>query len=219
MSLRSKTIVMAGLIAAITAPSAASANSGDDAKWIVQAGVTRLSLRDEVTLNLGGAPVPGAALKTSPHYTPSIQIGRFVTRQLAVTATLGLPPHIDVNGAGSIAGAGKLGEATYGPSAFTLRFYPRRSGTVQPYVGAGLSYMVVFSTKDGSMQNLKLSDIVGPAVEGGANIMLAPQYGIFLDVKKALLRPSTSGTFAGLPATGRARIDPWVFSAGATFKF
>jgi outer membrane protein len=189
----------------------------DTSRWTIRAGLTSLSLADRINLNVGGAPFPGAALSTFEHHTPTVQIGYFVTPHVAVNATLGLPPTIDVYGGGTIGALPKLGRVTYGPTALTVQYHPLRSGRIRPYVGAGLSYMIVFGTKDGAFRNLKVSNDLGAAFEAGSDFMINRKWGMFIDIKKALLRPRSTGTFDGLPVAGKTRLDPWAFSAGASF--
>jgi outer membrane protein len=191
----------------------------DETKWMLKAGLTNLSLADKVKLSVGGAPYPGAGLSTFEHHTVSVQIGRFLTPNIAINATLGLPPSIDVFGAGSIGALPKLGEVTYGPTMLTLQYHPTRSGRIRPYIGAGVSYMIVFDTKDGAFQNLRVNNDLGPAFEAGADFMINDRWGIFADAKKAFLRPKAFGTFQGLPVEGKTKLDPWAFSGGVSFHF
>lgn len=199
----------------------------DTTKWTVRAGLSSLRLADAVDLNVGGAPFAGAGLSTFEHATPTVQIGRFLTDHIAVNATLGLPPHINIYGGGTIGVlpdgkggfTGKLGEITYGPTALTLQYHFTRQGRIRPYVGVGASYMITFATKDGAFGNLKVGDDLAPAFEAGTDIMVANKLGLFIDVKKALLRPTAYGTFQGNTVVGKTRLDPWVFSGGVAFHF
>lgn len=198
-----------------------SSNAADlspyDHKWTVRAGLTSLSLADRLDLSVGGAAFPGADISTFEHQTPTVQIGYMVTPNVAVNATLGLPPKINVYGGGTIGALPKLGQVTYGPTALTLQYHPIRSGWIRPYVGAGLSYMIVFGTEDGAFEDLEVTNDLGWAFEAGADFMVARNWGMFVDVKKAGLRPRATGTFMGAPVVGKARLDPWAFSAGVVF--
>lgn len=213
--------IHAGLLAHMNRGGAAGAASADlgpsDSKWVIRAGLTSLTLADKVDLSVGGAPFPGAGLSTFEHYTPTVQVGYMITPQVAVNATLGLPPTIDVYGAGSIGALPKLGRVTYGPTALTVQYHPLTSGWIRPYVGAGLSYMIVFGTKDGAFQNLKVGNDLGWALEAGTDLMIGRRWGLFFDVKKAGLRPRATGTFASAPVVGKTRLDPWAFSGGLVF--
>lgn len=191
----------------------------DDSTWMIRGGFTSLSLADRIDLSVGGAPFPGADLSTFEHHTPTVQIGRFLTRNIAVNATLGIPPTIDIYGGGTIGALPKLGRVTYGPTALTLQYHPIRHGRIRPYVGAGLSYMIVFDTDDGAFENLEVGNDLALAFEAGTDLMITSRWGLFLDVKKALLRPVSTGNFMGLPVVGQTRLDPWAFSGGAVLRF
>jgi outer membrane protein len=197
-------------------PAAAQERSPD---WIVHLGLTRLSLADKIKLTFNGAPVPGAGIHTEPSYTPTVEVSRFVGEHLAVALTVGLPPHISIQGRGALQPFGKLAETTYGPAVLTLQYHPLRSGPVRPYVGAGAAYMIIFSTKDAAFRNVKIDNDLSPALEAGADIMVNDRFGIFLDAKKAFLRTTSEGTFGGAPVVGKVRLDPWAFTAGVTAHF
>ncbi len=191
---------------------------------VVKLGMTALRLADQAKLNAGGAPLAGASLSTFEHGTPTVQLGYFLTPNIAVNAIGGLPPKIDIYGAGSIGPAtigadNKVGKLTYGPMALTLQYHPITTGRVRPYVGAGISYMLVFKTKDAAMQDLKVSNDIGPAFEAGVEVLATNKVGVFLDVKKALLRPKASGRLGTIPVTGRAKTDPLAMTAGLSFRF
>lgn len=192
----------------------------DTTKWTVRAGLTSLTLADKVALSVAGAPYPGAGLSTYEHWTPTIQVGRFVTDNIAFNLTVGIPPKIGIRAAGpGIGGLPKLGQVTYGPTAFTLQYHFTRSGRIRPYVGIGASYMIVFDTADGAFQDLRVDNDLGAAFEAGTDIMITNRVGLFADVKKALLRPNAYGTFMGDDVVGKARLDPWAFSGGMAFHF
>jgi outer membrane protein len=100
-----------------------------------------------------------------------------------------------------------------------VQYRPLRSGTVQPYVGAGAAYMIVFSTDRRGVPDVEIDDDLSPAVEAGTDIMFNERYGIFLDAKKAFLRTEARGTFGGAPVVGQVKLDPWALSAGGTVRF
>ena len=83
----------------------------DTTKWVLRGGLTSLTLADKVALSVGGAVYPGAGLSTYEHQTPSIQIGRYLTQNIAVNATLGFPPTIDIRGAGTAISETRRGAA------------------------------------------------------------------------------------------------------------
>ena len=190
-----------------------------DPNWFVRGGITLLELDDEIDLVAGGAPVAGAGMQTDTHFTPTVQVGRFIGDHFAVSLTVGLPPHIDINGAGSIAQFGKLAETTYGPMTLTGQYRPISTGPVQPWIGAGAAYMIVFSTGDAAFNDVEIDNDLAPAVEAGADIMVAPNWGFFVEAKRAWLKTESRGTFMGIPVVGDVGLGPWAASAGLTLRF
>ena len=210
-------LALAGLILATVAGPALADSPAD--QWVVRAGISVLTLSNKLDLTVAGAQVPGAELSTVPQVTPTVQIGYYVMPHVVLMATVGLPPHIGLRGGGAIAPYGELGQTTYGPTALTMQFHPFRAGMFRPYVGVGGSYMIIFSTKDGAVHNLKLGNDLAPAFEVGSDVMLNPRYGLFLDVKKALLQSTSTGTLGPYPINGKASIAPFVVSSGVTLRF
>ena len=86
-------------------------------------------------------------------------------------------------------------------------------------MGAGISYMMIFNTTDGAVQNPTLSNDLAPVVEAGTELAFGQPFGLFLEAKKAFLSTKTGGSIGGFPVTGKASIEPWVFSVGATVHF
>ncbi len=211
--------IVAGLMAICAAPAPMQAWADDTGHWFIKPAITQLTLEKKLDLTVGGGAVPGAQLDTKPATTVSVAIGRYISPHWALVATLGLPPHINVNGGGTIAPYGKLLETTYGPMAFTAQYHPVSTGVVRPYVGAGASYMIIFTTKDGSVASTHMTNDLAPVVEVGSDFMINDKRGFFIDLKKALLETKATGTLMGYPVVGKAKIHPLVASAGMNFKF
>lgn len=203
--------------AALFATPACAQDAGT--RWFVRGGVTQLTLADEIKLSVAGTPVDNPGISTESHYTPTTQAGRFIGRNFAVALTVGIPPHIKIQGSKALAPFGTLAETTYGPATLTAQYRPLRTGVVQPYVGAGAAYMIVFSTKDAAFRDVKIDNDLSPALEAGADIMFNKRFGLFIDAKKAFLRTTARGTFGGAPVVGKVRLDPWALSIGGTVRF
>ena len=100
-----------------------------------------------------------------------------------------------------------------------MQYHFNRGGMVQPYVGAGASFLVVFDTKDGVMQNLKAKSSVGTALQAGADVMFNDRWGGFVDVKKAYVSTVAKGTLGGAPVRADVKVDPIVTNVGLTYRF
>lgn len=209
-----------GWVAAMAPATAQEASAPDAAApWLLRFGVANIQNSDKANLNVGGQPIPGAALHFNQIYTPMVEIGYHFTEDFAAVATLGFPPTISASGGGSIAAYGKLEGTTWGPTAFTVQYQPFHDGILRPYVGAGFSYMLIFSTHAAAVQNPGLSNDLAAALEVGTDLALSDQYSLFVEEKKAFLTTKATGTIGGFPLTGTADLSPWVFSAGMSLRF
>jgi len=213
-------IIMSVLVVLGWGGSVTLANAQDlETPWILRLGVANIQNSNDLDLSVGGAPVPGAALHFHQVYTPMAEIGYHFTEEWAAVATVGFPPATSAYGGGSIAAYGKLESFTYGPTALTVQYQPFQWDFFRPYVGAGLSYMIIFSTHAATVQNPGLTNDLAPVVEAGADFALDDRYGLFVEAKKAFLNSDATGTIGGFPLTGTAHIAPWVFSLGVSARF
>lgn len=182
-------------------------------------GVTNLRLRDELALEVGGTEYPGSGMTTFEHQTVTAQFAYYFTEQLAANVTVGVPPTIDIYGAGTIGALPKLGEITYGPTTLTLQWHPVSTGRIRPYAGVGAAYLIVLDTDDGAFSDLEVDNDLGLAFELGVDIQINDTYGLFLEAKKAYLQPEATGTFGGAEVVGQSKLDPWAISTGVGFNF
>lgn len=173
--------------------------------------------------------------------------------QLGLTATYMLTNHFgvgllaatpfkhDINAAGAIAGAGKLGETKHLPPTITAQYYPLDSGSqFQPYVGIGINYTNFFEEKttptltgavDAALgggviddTDLRLDDSFGLAAELGLDVKLTDKLGInaalwWIDIDTtakidAIQNGQTIGT-----AEVDVELDPMVYMVGLSYSF
>lgn len=203
--------LLTGMVAA-----PASAQSRD---WLVHVGPAMLSLADGAEMRVGGIPLDGAGLDTDPQYTAVVEIGRFVAPQIAVSLTLGAPPVAKFDGTGTIEGLGRLGSVRYGPAGLTAQWHPLRDKAFQPYVGAGVTYMHVFNTKDGALTDIHVDDDLGPLIQAGAQYFFTKRMGIFVDAKKGWLRSKANASLGTAPIDADLKLDPLVLNAGLAYRF
>jgi len=188
-------------------------------KWFFHLGPGGIFLSESAKIRSPLGPVAGSDVSIDPQASAIFELGYFVTPEIGVSFTGGLPPLIKIQGAGTIAGLGTLGKAVYGPTALTVQYHFRNFGSFQPYIGAGLSYMHIFSTKDGALTNLKINHTIGPALQVGADFMINEKWGAFVDVKKAFLRTKATGMLGATPIRAWTTVDPLVVHSGITYRF
>lgn len=73
-----------------------------------------------------------------------------------------------------------------------------------------MTYLKVFSTSNGALQNLKVDDNFGGAFIVGADWPLADGYSLTFTLQKLYLKTTASGTMGGQPVTANVRLDPLV---------
>ena len=171
------------------------------------------------TITLGGHPVPGGNLKLSDNVTAVSEIDYFLSPHFSTTLTLGIPPETHADGTGSLAGAGRLGAVTYGPTTALLNYHFSGLGRLRPWIGAGPTLMLVFAHKDGAIQHLNVDSHFGGAIEAGAEYRLGRRFGLYAAVAKLFLTTEGGGTFDGLPVKAHVDLNPLVVKSGLVFHF
>lgn len=207
------------LSAVVALGATATSAAAQDGAWFVHVGPGQLAPDESAVIEAGGGTIPGGDVSIDSSITAAVEIGRFFTPNIAVSFTGGLPPKEDVNGAGTLAGAGKLGELQYGPGAVTAQYHFNRDGRFQPYVGAGFAMMVVFKDDDGAATDLEVENAVGPALQVGADLMFSERFGIFFDYKKAFFDTEATGNLGPVPFTADIQVDPAFLHGGLTVRF
>ncbi|MGI8570636.1 MAG: OmpW/AlkL family protein [Methylocella sp.] len=162
-----------------------------------------------------------------PSYTLGLEAGYFITPNIAIALSAGVPPLIHIkatvfNFAGAL-GTDRLGSARVGPLAGLLQYHFTNFGAFQPYLGAGAAYVIQFAnTSDGILSNFSIDPTFTFVLQGGFDYMLTQNWGVFVDAKKAIyLNPNFQGNLlnTNIHIKTLGKIDPWVASAGITFKY
>lgn len=204
--------------AALGAAGSAAAQDGGY-RFFVHAGPGQLAPDEEAEIKAGGSVIPGGNVSIDSSLTAAVEVGYFVTPEIALSITGGLPPTEDVNGIGSLAPVGKLGELKYGPAAVTAHYHFTQFGRFRPYVGGGLAVMYVFGDDDAAATNLEVENAAGPAVQVGAEYMISDRVGVFADYKKAWFDTEATGNLGPAPFTADIQVNPSFLHAGVSFRF
>ena len=133
----------------------------------------------------------------------------------------------DVVGAGALSGAKLISNANIIPATVTAKFHFDLGSGVKPYLGAGPSYFMIFGEDpDSTAQALgatrvDLSSEFGFALQGGVDVPLNDGgLGLSIDAKRYFMN-TTARFFAGntLALSTKHELDPWVVSAGISYRF
>ncbi len=105
-----------------------------------------------------------------------------------------------------------------------LQYHFTQFGAIQPYVGAGVGYGLLFGNiSDGILTNFSVDQNFGLVLQAGADYMLTENWGVFVDGKKLFYSTDGQGLVVRPGTFVRVRshlqLDPWVATVGITFKY
>ncbi len=175
---------------------------------------------DGVQQHIGNAAI-------RPNYTLGIEFGLFLTPNIALAISAGIPPVLHAKATGftldGAFGTNLLGSSRWGPAMLLAQYHFTNFGALQPYVGLGPVYLLNFGNiADGILvNNFGIAQTWGFTLQAGLNYMITPNIGVFVDGKKVWLSTDVTGTVVGtnIPIRTHVQLDPWVASTGLTLKF
>jgi outer membrane protein len=177
----------------------------------------------------GGGLFGVANVAIRPSYTLDLETGYFVTPNFAIAVSAAVPPieHFKATGfpQAGVFGSNLLGSTRAGLAMLLLQYHFTQFGAVQPYAGIGGGYLAdLGNISDGILTNFSLDQNFALVLQAGADLMLTPNWGVYVDGKKEFLSTDAQGfvpTVVGPPVRARAnvKLDPWRASAGITFKY
>jgi len=215
----------AALIAAMMVSGSATAKAGDVqvkifATYVAPDGKITAIKTDEI-----GLPA-GTQSKADDNVTPTVAIEYFLSDAVSLETIAGVTVH-HVDGRGALGGATLVSDASIVPATLTFKYHLGKEGGIRPYVGAGPSYFIFIDEKPGATTRAlgatrqKMGDKLGAALQAGVDIPLNDRgFAISIDTKRYFLRP-TATWYAGRTEVLKTRhkLDPWVVSVGAAFRF
>lgn len=173
----------------------------------------------------GVATISNAAIR--PNYTVGLELGYFITPNIAIALSAGVPPVLHAKATGftltSTFGTNLLGSTRWGPAMALVQYHITQWGWIQPYGGIGAVYLLNFGNiSDGILvNNYAVDQNFGLALQLGADMMLNQNLGFYVDAKKLFLSTDVSGTVVttNIPIRTHVQLDPWVIGTGVTVKF
>ena len=212
-------------LALAASPVAAQDRAGDVQIKVVATGVLPDGEIDEVNVDLVGLPA-GTDTKASDNYVPTIAIEYFVTDNFSIETIAGTTQHDVDTVSGFPAGTELVSDALLLPATVTAKAH-FDAGGVKPYVGAGAAYFIWLSDKPGAatiplgVTDTDLSDEFGFVLQAGVDVPIGDEgFGLTLDAKGYYIG-TTARWFAGntLAIETEHNLDPWVLSAGVSYRF
>ena len=203
-------------IAFAALPAMAQETQGD---WLVRARAVRLDPANRSTA-IGALAVPADAITINSKTIPEIDVTYFFTPNIAAELVLTVPQkqHVTVEQS-ALGGPVEIGTFRHLPPSLLLQYHFIPNGTFRPYVGAGLNYTRISSTRLAvpTVGELQLEhDSFGLALGAGVDIAIAKNVFLNFDVKKLQIR--TDVKLAGTTLS-TVKVDPWLIGVGIGYRF
>ena len=179
----------------------------------------------DINVNLPGLPA-SLQTKANDNVTPTIAIEYFVTNKISIETIAGMTQHDVDTTAGLPAGAELVSNAKLIPATVTAKYHFDLGG-LKPYVGAGPAYFLWVADDPGAatlplgVTETNLSNELGLALQAGFDLPVNDKgLGISVDVKRYFI-DTTARWFVGntLAIETEHKLDPWVISAGLSYRF
>ncbi|WDF73291.1 OmpW/AlkL family protein [Novosphingobium sp. KACC 22771] len=174
--------------------------------------------------------VPGAVGNTvaSDNVTPTVAIEYFLTPNISVETIAGVTAHHVSASAGALKGTELISKIHIVPATLTAKYHLPLGHGIKPYVGAGPALFIVLADEPSAalkaalpaVTRTKLTSELGVALQAGVDIALGHGYGLALDAKKYWVGTNAT-VYAGSTQAlvTRNKLDPWVLSAGVSYRF
>jgi outer membrane protein len=207
-SLRSNLLLLAML--AVVAPLSAQSTEGP---WMIRIRALALEPANKSTA-IPSLNVAEDAITVSSKIFPEVDISYFFTPRIAAELVLTYPQSHDVELGGT-----PIGSFKHLPPTLMLQYHAMPTGTVRPYIGAGVNLTLLsdVALNVPGVGALDLEDSsIGGALQAGADVQVGGGYFLNLDAKKVIIR---SDVLAGGAAVSTVKVDPWLLSIGIGRRF
>ncbi|WP_394727619.1 OmpW family protein [Altererythrobacter sp. GH1-8] len=216
-------------VAALAASVSAPALAQDDRAGSIQvkAFATAVFADAEITdveLDDFGLPA-GTQSAANDNVTPTVAIEYFLSNNFSLETIAGVTQH-DVDGRGALDGAELVSDLRIIPATLTAKYHFDLGEGFKPYIGAGPAYFIIFNDDAGAdvaalgVTDVDLTNEFGIALQAGADIELNEGFGLSIDAKRYFI-DTDARFFVDSTEIIRTehKLDPWVVSAGAYFRF
>ena len=163
--------------------------------------------------------------EANENFVPTLAVEYFVSPNFSVETICCMTQH-DVDAVSGLPNAELVSDAKLIPATLTAKYH-LGAGSVKPYVGAGATYFWWVDVEPGAdtiplgVTRTTLSDELGLVLQAGADIAIGDQgFGLTVDAKRYFV-DTTARWYAGdaLAIETAHKLDPWVLSAGVSYRF
>ena len=210
---------------ALAASPVAAQEAGDVQLKVVGTAVLPDGEIDQVNVDLVGLPA-GTDTEANDNYVPTLAVEYFVTENFSIETIAGTTQHDVDTISGFPPGTELVSDALLLPATVTAKAH-FKSGGIKPYIGAGAAYFIWLDVEPGAgviplgVTRTDLSDEFGFVLQAGVDVPIGDDgFGVTFDAKRYFIG-TTAQWFAGdtLVIETEHNLDPWVLSAGVSYRF
>lgn len=218
-------LAAAALAALIAAPAQAGSPEGKIQLKLLGTAVLPDGKITSVDTDIVGLPA-GTQTEADDNFVPTIAAEYFVSPGFSIETICCVTRHEVTATAGLAKGAELVSDATLIPATITAKVH-LPAGPIKPYVGAGVTYFWWIDVSPGAatvplgVTRTTLSNEFGAVLQAGADIPLGDKgFGLSFDAKRYFVG-TTARWYAGntLAIQTHHKLDPWVLSAGLSYRF
>jgi len=170
------------------------------------------------------SPTADFETKANDNFVPTIAIEYFFTPNVSVETICCVTQH-DVDGAAGLVGNELVSDAQVIPATFTLKYH-FTEGPFKPYLGVGPTYFLWIKDKSGATtkalgaDSQKMDDELGFVLQAGVDFKINDNgLGFSVDAKRYFLDQTAHWYASGTEVLRTEhKLDPWVISAGLTYR-
>jgi outer membrane protein len=183
--------------------------------WVVDLRLTDVSPTGTNAITTAAGAPTGLNVHVSDDVVPTLGFTYLVTDHVSVEAILGTSYHqIKAEGPGTDV---EVRDTWVLPPVVTVQYRFLPAARFDPYVGAGVNYMLFYNGSNKNGFTVKTPSGFGYALQAGADIAIKGPWVLNADVKKVYFETDASVDGGALKA--KEHLDPWVLSLGLGRKF
>lgn len=218
MTKQSKIRLISAAVAGALALGMGSAQALQQGDWLVRVGASMVSPNESSSNPQGGLPA-GSEVSINNNTQLSFTIEYMLNNNLGLEVLGATPFKHDIEGAGALAGVGKVGETKHLPPIVSVNWHFQPQSNIRPYVGAGINYTYFFDEKGAgplANESLSLDNSWGLAAQAGVDFDINPNW--FANASIRYAKISTTATYSNGYKLD-VDIDPWVYTLAVGTHF
>ena len=189
--------------------------AGGDSPWMVRVralGILPDDSSTPITVIHGKADVDNAV-------SLDLDFSYFFTENLAAELTLTYSRH-NVSAKGTAVGDIDLGSLDILPPTLTLQYHFMPQKPFRPYLGAGVSYVLIPQNDPGAADSISYeSGVFGPAIQAGFDYFFNEHWCLNIDVKKVWVNVDANVHALGTTVSTSVDVNPWLIGVGIGYRF